>query len=188
MNAEITSQPSAKTNKKAGLGRYLVLGLALIFVALLAYGLINAGDKRVEAGIAPDFSLTSFAGESLRLQDMRGQVVVVNFWSTWCVSCKDEAVDLELAWRDFQGQNVRFIGVDYLDQEPLNKQWLERYGITYPNGPDIQGRIYAAYGVGGLPETFVIDQQGNVAKVFVGPTTRAALGAEIQKLLDAAGS
>lgn len=184
MTAEMTSQPSAQPNKKTGMGRYLVLGLALIFVALLAYGLINAGDKRVEAGVAPDFNLTSFAGESLRLQDMRGQVVVVNFWSTWCVSCKDEATDLELAWRDVQGQNVRFVGVDYLDQEPLNKQWIERYDITYPNGPDIQGRIYAAYGVGGLPETFIIDQQGNVAQVFVGPTTREALVDAIQKLLD----
>ncbi len=175
---------AAAPASKGGIGRWVVLVLALSFVAMLVYGLINAGDQRVEAGAAPDFTLTSFDGETLRLSEMAGQVVVLNFWSTWCISCQDEAVDLELAWRDFAGQNVAFIGVDYLDQEPLNLQWLEKYGITYPNGPDIQGRIYNAYGVGGLPETFVIDQQGNIAKVFVGPTTRAALGAEIRKLLD----
>lgn len=173
---------------KRGLGRYVVLIVALVFIALLAYGLITAGDKRVEAGQAPDFTLTSFDGETLRLADMRGQVVVLNFWATWCISCKDEAVDLELAWQDYKDQPVRFIGVDYLDQEPLNLEWIERYGITYPNGPDIQGRIYNAYGVEGLPETFVIDQQGNVAKVFVGATTREALGAEIDRLLAGSAS
>lgn len=166
------------------LGRYLVLGLAVFFVALLAYGLLTAGEKRVEAGQAPDFALTSFEGEALRLQEMRGQVVVVNFWSTWCVSCKGEAGDLEMAWRDFKDRDVRFVGVDYLDQEPLNLEWIQQYDITYPNGPDIQGRIYNAYGVQGLPETFVIDREGNVVKVFVGPTTRAELSAEIEKLLN----
>lgn len=176
-----TDTPSGK---QGGIGRWVVLVIAVFFVALLVYGLLTAGDQRVEAGAAPDFTLTTFDGDTLRLADMAGQVVVLNFWATWCISCKDEAVDLELAWQDFKDQNVVFIGVDYLDQEPLNLQWLEQYGITYPNGPDIQGRIYQAYGVTGLPETFVIDQQGNVAKVFVGPTTRAALGAEIRKLLD----
>lgn len=173
---------------KRGLGRYVILIIALIFIALLAYGLITAGDKRVEAGKAPDFTLTSFDGETLRLADMQGQVVVLNFWATWCVSCKDEAVDLELAWQDYKDRPVRFIGVDYLDQEPLNLEWIDRYGITYPNGPDIQGRIYNAYGVQGLPETFVIDQQGNVVKVFVGATTREALGAEIDRLLASSAS
>ena len=175
---------TAAPARKGGIGRWVVFGIAAFFVAILVYGLMNAGDQRVEAGAAPDFSLTTFEGETLRLSDMAGQVVVLNFWSTWCISCKAEAVDLEMAWRDFEGQNVAFIGVDYLDQEPLNLQWLEKYGITYPNGPDIQWRIYNAYGVAGLPETFVIDQQGNITKVFVGPTTRAELGAEIRKLLD----
>lgn len=176
-----TEAPAAR---KSGIGRWAILGLAAFFVALLMYGLLIAGEKRVEAGAAPDFTLTTFEGETLQLSDMAGQVVVVNFWSTWCVSCKGEAIDLEQAWQDFKDQGVAFVGVDYLDQEPLNLQWLEQYGITYPNGPDIQGRIYNAYGVQGLPETFVIDQQGNVAKVFVGPTTRAELSAEIRKLLD----
>lgn len=183
MTGETHAEAATQSARKRGIGGYLVLGLAAIFVALLAYGLINAGDQRVEEGMAPDFTLTSFDGETLRLADMQGEVVVLNFWATWCISCKDEAVDLELAWQDYKDRGVRFVGVDYLDQEPLNLQWLEQYGITYPNGPDIQGRIYSAYGVAGLPETFVIDQQGNVAKVFVGPTTRAALSAEIDKLL-----
>ncbi len=179
--AEVKAAENAKSGR--GVGRYLVVAIAVFFVAMLGYGLITAGDQRVTEGKAPDFTLTTFDGETLRLSDLQGQVVVLNFWATWCISCKDEAVDLELAWRDFKDQGVLFIGVDYLDQEPLNLQWLERYGITYPNGPDIQGRIYNSYGVQGLPETFIIDQNGNVTKVFVGPTTRSAIAAEVRRLL-----
>lgn len=175
--------PDVSTARKSGAGRWIVLVIAVFFVAVLVYGLVNAGDQRITDGKAPDFTLTTFDGDVLRLADLQGQVVVLNFWATWCISCKDEAVDLELAWQDFKDQDVLFIGVDYLDQEPLNLEWLERYGITYPNGPDLQGRIYNAYGVQGLPETFIIDQEGNVTKVFIGPTTRAAIGAEIRRLL-----
>lgn len=183
MTIENLPQSTTQPAQRGSIGRWVVLALAAVFVAVLVYGLMNAGAQRIDEGKAPEFSLVTFDGETLRLSDMQGEVVVLNFWSTWCISCKDEAVDLELAWQDYKDRGVRFIGVDYLDQEPLNLQWLEQYGITYPNGPDIQGRIYNAYGVEGLPETFIIDQQGNVTKVFVGPTTRAALGAEIEKLL-----
>jgi cytochrome c biogenesis protein CcmG/thiol:disulfide interchange protein DsbE len=164
--------------------RYIIILVALAFLALLAYGLMQGGDQRVEAGSpAPDFTLTDFDGNTYRLSDLQGQVVVVNFWATWCVSCKDEAVDLEMAWRDYRDRGVLFLGVDYLDQEPRNLEYIEQYGITYPNGQDIQGRIYNAYGVEGLPETFIVNPQGEIAKVFIGPVTRAQLSAEIENVL-----
>ena len=108
---------------------------------------------------------------------------MVNFWATWCISCKDEATELELAWQDFKDQDVVFLGVDYLDQKPLNLEWMDRYGITYPNGDDIQGRIYNSYGVQGLPETFVINRQGEISKVFVGAVTQEQLSAAIRAAL-----
>jgi cytochrome c biogenesis protein CcmG/thiol:disulfide interchange protein DsbE len=183
MTADADIQATTVEEKKRGFGKYLVLIAALAFVALLAYGLMTAGDDRVEAGKAPDFSLTSFDGETYRLSEMEGQVVVVNFWATWCVSCKDEAVDLEAAWREFKDDGVMFIGVDYLDQKPGNLEWIENYDITYPNGDDIQGRIYNAYGVQGLPETFVINRNGEVTKAFIGAVTREQLTTEIAKAL-----
>jgi cytochrome c biogenesis protein CcmG/thiol:disulfide interchange protein DsbE len=174
MTAEIEAQPAPATRQR-GWMKYVVLVAALAFMALLAYGLMTAGDDRVEAGKAPDFTLTSFDGDTYRLSDMEGQVVVLNFWATWCVSCKDEATELEAAWRDFKDDGVMFIGVDYLDQKPLNLEWIENYDITYPNGDDIQGRIYNAYGVQGLPETFVINRNGEITEAFVGAVTRDQL-------------
>jgi len=175
---------SQATAKRGGIGRYVVVIIALAFVGLLAFGLATGGDERVEAGaVAPDFQLTYFDGSSVQLSDLRGQVVVVNFWATWCLSCKDEADDLEKTWRAYQDQNIQFIGVDYLDQEPKNLEWIEYYDITYPNGPDIQGRVYNAYGVQGLPETFVIDQNGTIAHVYVGGLTYAELSSVIDRIL-----
>jgi cytochrome c biogenesis protein CcmG/thiol:disulfide interchange protein DsbE len=178
-----TTPKEEPTAPRRRLAPFVVLVLALLFVGVLAYGLINAGDNRVESGVAPDFTLTTFDGDTMRLADMRGDVVVVNFWATWCLECEKEASDLEMAWRTYQDDGVRFVGIDYLDQEPLNLEYLQRYDITYPNGPDIQGRIYNAYGVQGLPETFVIDRSGNVAKVYIGAVSQAELSAEIERLL-----
>lgn len=188
MTSEPTGQPVPAGQKKRGIGKYVVVVAVAAFFGILAYGLLTAGDDRVEAGKAPDFSLTSFDGDTYRLSDLEGKVVVLNFWATWCVSCKDEADDLEQTWRDFKGQDVIVLGVDYLDQKPLNQQWIENYDITYPNGDDIQGRIYNAYGVQGLPETFVINRDGEVVKAFIGAVTREQLSAEIMAALtDEAG-
>jgi cytochrome c biogenesis protein CcmG/thiol:disulfide interchange protein DsbE len=178
-----TTSPGEESAPRRRLAPFVVLALAVLFIGVLAYGLMNAGEDRIEAGAAPDFTLTTFEGDTLRLADMRGDVVVLNFWATWCLECEREASDLEMAWRTYQDDGVRFVGIDYLDQEPLNLEYLQRYDITYPNGPDIQGRIYNAYGVQGLPETFVIDRNGNVAKVYIGAVTQAELSAEIERLL-----
>ncbi len=183
MTVEHSTQPPAPTGPRRGLSRYLIGLIALGFVALLVYGLATTGDKRVEAGMAPGFALTTFDGQPLTLTELEGKVVVVNFWATWCLECEKEASDLEQAWRDYKDKGVQFVGIDYLDQAPLNQQYLDRYEITYPNAPDIQGRVYQAYGVQGLPETFVIDQNGAVRKVFIGAATRDDLAFEIDKLL-----
>lgn len=183
MTVENVTPPPPPTGPRRGLSRYLIGLVALGFVALLVYGLATTGDKRVEEGMAPDFALTTFDGQPLTLTELKGKVVVVNFWATWCLECEKEASDLEQAWRDYRDKGVQFVGIDYLDQAPLNQEYLDRYDITYPNAPDLQGRAYQAYGVQGLPETFVIDQSGAVRKVFIGAATRDDLAFEIDRLL-----
>jgi len=179
-------EPAATKRKRSGLGSFIVLGGVLaVIILILVVGLLTGGEARVEAGMAPDFTLKDFNGQSWQLSDLKGQVVVVNFWATWCVSCKDEAADLEQVWRDYQDQGVQFLGVDYLDQEPLNFEYIDRYDITYPNGHDVQGRIYNAYGVQGLPETFIVDQNGEIVQVYIGAVTRQRLAADLDKLLGA---
>ena len=145
-------------------------GLGLLLL-ILTIGLIRAQKGQVSVGeIAPDFELITFEGESYRSVDYRGSVIVVNFWASWCESCKPEARDLEAAYQYYLDRgDVIFLGVDYVDTEPEALAYLEEFGITYPNGPDLRTEISQAYRVRGVPETFVIDQDGIIAHVQIGP-------------------
>jgi cytochrome c biogenesis protein CcmG/thiol:disulfide interchange protein DsbE len=114
--------------------------------------------------------LISFSGERYRLQDYQGSVVLVNFWASWCESCKPEARDLERAYQYYlERGDVLFLGVDYVDTEPEALAYIEEFQITYPNGPDLRTEISQAYRIRGVPETFIIDQQGNISHVRIGP-------------------
>lgn len=141
---------------------------ALLVLALLAYGLRIRGLGQVDSGPAPPFTLTTFDGREVTLDELEGSPVVVNFWASWCIECYDEAPILEQASRDHDGEMI-FLGVAYVDTEPEAREYLERFGITYPNGPDLGSRISDAYRVRGVPETFFIRADGSVASVKIGP-------------------
>ncbi len=151
-------------------------GVVLVWVALLGllgvlgFGLVRSQQGPIGVGTrAPEFSLTTFEGQSIDLAGLQGNVVVVNFWASWCKPCEQEAAELEQAWREFREQGVVFLGVNYVDTEPEARAYLERFGITYPNGPDLGTRISQSFRMRGVPETYVIDPQGVVVSVMIGP-------------------
>ncbi|HIP71854.1 MAG TPA: TlpA family protein disulfide reductase, partial [Anaerolineae bacterium] len=100
---------------------------------------------QVDSGMAPDFTLTSFDGETITLSELRGQVVIINFWASWCPPCREEAPYLEATWRKYKDQGVVFIGVDYVDTETAALAYIEEFDITYFNGPDVGTRISYDY-------------------------------------------
>lgn len=144
--------------------------ILLAFVILLAMRLVqtNQSEQRA-AGEAPPFEFTTFEGETISLADLRGQGVVLNFWASWCDPCRDEAALLEATWREEQSNGVVFLGLDYLDQEPAAKAYLAEFGITYPNGPDLQSAAARRYGIKGVPETFFISPDGQITDIVIGP-------------------
>ena len=144
------------------------LGILLVFLSI---GLYRSQQGQVGIGeTAPDFELISFSGEIYQLSDYRGSVVLVNFWASWCESCKPEAKDLEDVYQYYLNRgDVIFLGVDYVDTEPEALEYLEEFGITYPNGPDLRTEISQAYRIRGVPETFIIDQNGIITHVQIGP-------------------
>jgi len=151
--------------------------IALLMVVFM--GLIRAQQGHVPEGSETEgFSFTmplfdgyDYEGEpEIALESLRGKIVVLNFWASWCVTCKDEAVELEEAWRHYQpGGEVVFVGVDYVDTEPEARGYLETYDITYPNGPDMGTKISQAFRIQGVPETYFLDRNGVVQHVQLGP-------------------
>jgi len=159
---------------------------------LFAVGLLLASQqgKRPVAGIpAPDFSLPLYAdyraefSNTLRLSDLRGRVIVINFWASWCVECRKEAPGLEATYRRYKDRGVVFLGVDYLDTEPAALAYLREYDTTYPVGVDLQQQIAHLYRITGVPETFVVDKSGIVRYVAIQRVSEAELEAVIEPLL-----
>ena len=146
-----------------------LLSPAVVFVALLAFGLVRAGGT-VEAGArAPDFSAAQLDGSgSITLSSLRGRPVVLNFWASWCVPCRDEAPLLRQAERLY-GDQVQFVGVDIRDARPDALRFVERYNIEYPSVRDESLDVYDSYGLTGQPETFFIDDEGIVVEHVNGP-------------------
>ncbi|MDK1046125.1 MAG: redoxin domain-containing protein [Anaerolineales bacterium] len=137
----------------------------------------------VSSGAAPDFTLNTFDGQTLLLSELRGKVVVINFWASWCVPCRDEAPILEAAWREYRERDVVFIGVDYLDTETEARAYLAEFDITYPNGPDLRTLISTSYRIKGIPETFFVDAAGQMRDVFIGPINDTELRRRVEGLL-----
>jgi len=152
-------------------------GRALAWVALMALLVVVFLQLRrtqqgpVQVGqTAPVFPLNTFDGQNYNLADLKGKVVVVNFWASWCKPCEQEAADLESAWQFYKPRgDVVFLGVDYVDTEPEAKAYLQRFNITYPNGPDLRTVASQAYRIGGVPETYIIDRNGKLAYAQIGP-------------------
>ncbi|MGZ8782529.1 MAG: TlpA family protein disulfide reductase [Gaiellaceae bacterium] len=145
------------------------VGVVAALLGLLAWKLAQ-GESEVTSELsrggtptAPQFTLERLDGKGdLALASLRGQTVVLNFWASWCGPCKDEAPVLEDASKRWQGKGVAFVGVDVKDFRGDARDFLARYGVTYPNVYDGKGSTIGRYGVTGYPETYLIDARGRV--------------------------
>ena len=176
-------QPTPARPRRRSAQLVVFAAALVLLLASLAYGATTTGSGQLQAGPAPGFTLELFDGGMLSLSDLQGQIVVLSFWASWCPPCREEAPVLESVWQRYRGQGVTFIGVNYQDTEPPARAFIEEFGITYPNGPDPRSRIARAYGVQGVPETFVITQEGEITEVFVGSPTEGQLTAVLEDLL-----
>jgi cytochrome c biogenesis protein CcmG, thiol:disulfide interchange protein DsbE len=164
-------------------GIVLTFAIVLALLGLLGWGLNKAQKGPVENGPAPDFTLQGFDGRTVTLSELRGQVVVINFWASWCGPCREEAAYLEQTWRKYKDQGVVFLGVDYVDTEKAALAYIKEFDITYINGPDLKTRISDAYNIQGVPETFFIARNGEVRGVHIGPLYPPDLDEKIEELL-----
>ena len=167
--------------------RWLLPVGALPVLALLAYGF--ALDPRSIPSPLVDrpaaaFALTTFDGAPLTLDSLRGKVVVLNFWASWCnPACYDEAPVLERAWQAYRDRGVVVVGVDMQDTTEAATAFIRRFQLTFPNAPDERGKVAVEYGVYGVPETFFVDRSGTIRSKHVGAVTDEVMRASLERLL-----
>jgi cytochrome c biogenesis protein CcmG/thiol:disulfide interchange protein DsbE len=150
----------------------LALVPALAFVGVLWFGLARTGSQAESGAGAPSFELPLLDRSGvLTDEDLRGTPVVVNFWASWCVPCREEAPLLEKAWRAYRDQGVVFLGVNIKDAESDAKRFVEEFDITYPVVRDLRQGLTRDFGVRGLPETFFVDHRWTFVGTVSGERT-----------------
>lgn len=178
------SIPESSTPRRGiGRGGIIVIGIILIVAAIFGLALSRLRQPQPQSGPAPDFSLGTFYNGTLKLSELRGKVVVVNFWASWCGPCRDEAAELEATYKQYKDKGVVFIGVAWTDTDTNARAYLNEYKITYPNGMDMQTRISAMYRIQGVPETFIVDKNGNIDQFVMVPLTQKQLTSMIERTL-----
>lgn len=178
---EETTNPTPAPKRGVRLSTQIIIWIALIaLLVLVGLGLKKAQNPIITIGSeTPDFTLTLFEGYSYRgaseinFSDLRGKVVVINFWASWCKPCEQEAAELEEAWRSYEESGeVVFLGIAWTDTRKNSMIYLKRFDITYPNGPDLGSRISALFNRNlGVPETYIIDREGVIRMIKIGPFT-----------------
>ena len=158
--------------------------IGLIVLGLLGYALVGvSSDPPQIGGPVPDFQLTALDGSPMNLSEQQGKPVVVNFFASWCSPCREEAAALEQTWRAYQDRGVQFFGIAYKDADSKAQAFLDEFDVSYPSTVDPSNRTARAYGLTGVPETFVIDQQGLLVRHFLGPISQTQLSQELDTLL-----
>lgn len=167
---------------------FTVLGIALTRSGGVPAGVaINStlGEAEVQSELARDFTLTTFDGEQVTLSGLRGRHVMVDFWSSWCPPCREEAPALADAYERYRAQGVEFVGVAVWDVAEEAERFAQESGAGYPAGVDTKGVIGVDYGLTGIPEKYFIDPQGRIVRKYVGPMTAETLDGVLQELLAA---
>ena len=167
----------------------LLAGVVAVVAAIVVLLLAGLGkDPSVIASplvgrAAPNFTLPQLDGPPVTLAKLHGQVVVINFWASWCTECEVEQAALDQAWQQFQDSGVVVIGVDFEDSTGAARGYVHAKDVTYPVVEDAGSKAALAYGLRGVPETFVVNRSGRIVSHVIGPVSAAALSSEINSIL-----
>ncbi len=163
-----------------------IVALACVagMLALLVWKLTHQQHAPAVGSVAPAFTLPRLEGSgNLSLSSLRGRPVVLNFWASWCVPCKSEAVVLERDWNRYHGSGVVFIGVDNKDLASDARTFVSAHGLTFPMLQDGSGSVTSSYGISQVPETYILDRRGRIVAHIAGPITAAGFSRAFRSAL-----
>lgn len=132
---------------------------------------------------APDFTLPVLDGTTITLSDLKGQVVLINIWATWCPPCRVEMPVIQATYEQYRDQGFTVLAVDLQEDPATVEAFMRRYGLTFPALLDRDGKVSAAYQAFALPSSFFVDRRGVIRAVYRGPMPRSVLQGTVEQLL-----
>ena len=165
-----------------------VLAAVLAVVIVLATGLgrdPSAPSSPLIGRAAPSFTLAQLDGPPVTLSNWRGKVVVVNFWASWCTECHTEQAALNQTWQQFRDSGVVVVGVNFQDTSSDARDYVRSAGVSYPVAEDSDSHAALAFGLRGIPETYIVDPSGRIVERIIGPVEAAKLANQITSVLPA---
>lgn len=171
----------------------LLLGSGFIWVTRVPNGQVQApapstssgggASGRAPSATAPDFTLPAVAGESITLSTLKGEVVLINIWATWCAPCRAEMPEIQATYARYQAKGFTTLAVNLGEEPEVITAFLQQRGLRFPVLLDRDGKVSEAYGAYVLPESFLLDRQGVIRAAYRGPIPRGVLTETVEQLL-----
>jgi cytochrome c biogenesis protein CcmG, thiol:disulfide interchange protein DsbE len=188
--AGLSAKPASPQAPPASMSRRrMIVSLGGLLILALAFGLVWMQSYKYEPLLvgmaAPDFNLPDIEGKTVRLSDYRGKVVFLNFWATWCKPCKEEMPSMEILWENFKSEDFVMLAIS-MDRVTTKKDipsFIESMKLTFPILTDSWGQTDKRYKLMGVPETYIIDQDGVLREKVIGPrdwTEKASIATIVQ--------
>jgi cytochrome c biogenesis protein CcmG/thiol:disulfide interchange protein DsbE len=169
------------THRVKAVAQLLALACVAGLLALLVWQLAHQQHPPPVGAIAPAFSLDQLDGSGpVSLASLRGRPVVLNFWASWCVTCKGEAPVLERDWNHYRSRGLVVLGIDKEDWTSDARRFVAAHRLTFPILEDGTGQVTGTYGVVQQPETYVLNRRGRIVAHLAGPITAAGLAARFR--------
>jgi peroxiredoxin len=164
--------------------RVAILGVLLIALVFALYTSFVKDPNQVKAGHeAPNFRLQQLNGSVMKLSDLKGKAVVLNFWGTWCEPCKAEMPALQKQYDTHKEKGLVVIGVNIGETPVAIQSFVDQYGVSFPILLDRDLQITKLYRIGPIPTTFFIDRDGEIEEIFVGQMTDTIISQKVAQIL-----
>lgn len=159
--------------RRQGLPNALLVTAIVVVAVAIIFSIVLRQKERfkpvLEGSVAPDFTLPDLKGRMVSLSDYKGKVIFLNFWATWCKPCREEMPSMEVIYNNLNGQNFEILAVSLDKDAGVAERFTRELGLTFPILHDKRGRIKELYKTTGVPETFIIDQDGIIREKVIGP-------------------